>query len=76
MEKTIKELILAKLGLYHDVKVSYDIDSEYYLINIDDWTYSAFKTVVDVLGAEKCIEVITDMFLEEKKNKEVSDNEQ
>lgn len=70
MEKTIKELILAKLGLYHDVKVSYDIDSEYYLISIDDWEYSLYKTVLDVLGAEKCIEVITDMFLEDKEDRQ------
>lgn len=74
MEKTIKELILAKLSLYHDVKVNYDKDSEYYLISIDDWEYSLYKLFLDVLGAEKSIEVITDLFLE-REEKEDSDNE-
>ena len=70
MEKTIKELFLAQLGLWHNVHVRHSEPIkllQYFLIVIDDNQYTITDERLQELGAEAAVKEIVDLFNKDRR---------
>lgn len=65
MEKTIKELFLAQLGLWHNVHVNHSEPIkllQYFDIIIDDSRYTITDERLQEIGVEAAVKEIVDLF--------------
>lgn len=65
MEKTIKELFLAQLGLWHNVNVTHSEPIkllQYFDIIIDDSRYTITDERLQEIGVEAAVKEIVDLF--------------
>lgn len=65
MEKTIKELFLAQLGLWHNVSVTHSEPIkllQYFHIVIDDNNYTITDERLQEIGVEAAVKEIVDLF--------------
>lgn len=70
MEKTIKELFLAQLGLWHNVHVTHSEPIkllQYFDIIIDDSRYTITDERLQELGAEAAVKEIVDLFNKDRR---------
>ena len=70
MEKTIKELFLAQLGLWHNVSVTHSEPIkllQYFHIVIDDNNYTITDERLQELGPEAAVKEIVTLFNQDRR---------
>lgn len=70
MEKTIKELFLAQLGLWHNVSVTHSEPIkllQYFVIIIDDSRYTITDERLQEIGAEAAVKEIVTLFNQDRR---------